>query len=101
MGLTGHFLHKATFPRLGSLTDLPNTQTQKTRQNEETEDYVPNENQDKILEELSKVEISNSPDKEFKVIITKMLKRDFPGGPGVRTRHLHCRGHRFSPWSGN
>ena len=44
LGLTGHFLHKATFPRLGSLTDLPNTQTQKTRQNEETEEYVPNEN---------------------------------------------------------
>ena len=57
--------------------------------------------QDKILEELSKGEISNSPDKELKVIITKMLKRDFAGSPGVGTWHFHCRGHRFSPWSGN
>ena len=25
----------------------------------------------------------------------------FPGGPVVRTRHSHCRGPGFDPWSGN
>ena len=29
------------------------------------------------------------------------LKRDFPGSPVVKTPSLHCRGHRFDPWSGN
>ena len=27
--------------------------------------------------------------------------RDFPGSPGVKTSHFHCRGHRLDPWSGN
>lgn len=26
---------------------------------------------------------------------------DLPGGPAVRSLCLHCRGYRFSPWSGN
>ena len=26
---------------------------------------------------------------------------DFPGNPVVKTPHLHCRGPRFNPWSGN
>ena len=25
---------------------------------------------------------------------------EFPGGPVVRTLCIHCRGHRFDPWSG-
>ena len=29
------------------------------------------------------------------------LGRDFPGGPMVKNLHVHCRGHRFEPWSGN
>ena len=28
----------------------------------------------------------------------KSQKRDFPGGPVVRTLYFHCREHRFSPW---
>ena len=27
--------------------------------------------------------------------------REFPGSPVVRTPHFPCRGHRFSPWTGN
>ena len=27
--------------------------------------------------------------------------RDFPGGPVVKTPHLHCRGHGFDPLLGN
>ena len=27
--------------------------------------------------------------------------RDFPGGPVVKTRHFHYRGHGFDPWSEN
>ena len=26
---------------------------------------------------------------------------EFPGGPVVRTRHSHCQGPGFDPWSGN
>ena len=26
---------------------------------------------------------------------------EFPGSPVVRTCHVHCCGHGFSPWSGN
>ena len=26
---------------------------------------------------------------------------EFPGGPVVRTRHFHCLGPGFNPWSGN
>ena len=31
----------------------------------------------------------------------KMLSRDFPGGPVVKTPCFHCRGHWFDPWLGN
>ena len=27
--------------------------------------------------------------------------KDFLGGPVVKNPHFHCRGHGFSPWSGN
>ena len=38
-------LHKATFPRLGNITNLPDTykEIQIIRQSEEIEEYVPNE----------------------------------------------------------
>ena len=26
---------------------------------------------------------------------------ELPGGPVVRTQHLHCHGYGFNPWSGN
>ena len=31
----------------------------------------------------------------------KKEKRDFPGGPGVKTLGSQCRGPGFNPWSGN
>ena len=30
----------------------------------------------------------------------KGAKRDFPGGPVIKTLHFQCRGHGFDPWSG-
>lgn len=62
--------------RPGEISDLPKTQkqAQKCRQNEETEEYVLNEKQDKITEkELN--EMDNTPNKEFKVMVTKILNR--------------------------
>ena len=39
----------------------------KVVQNEETEDYVPNEKQNKLtMKELNEMELSNIPDREFK-----------------------------------
>ena len=32
---------------------------------------------------------------------TKMVFRDFPGSPLVKTPHFHCGGHGFHPWLGN
>ena len=31
----------------------------------------------------------------------KSQDSDFPGGPVVRTLHIHCRGHGCDPWLGN
>ena len=31
----------------------------------------------------------------------RTAKREFPGGPVVRTLHFQCREHGFSPWLGN
>ena len=31
----------------------------------------------------------------------KVLSRDFPGSPVVRTQCIHCQGPRFDPWLGN
>ena len=28
-------------------------------------------------------------------------RRDFPGGPVVKTPHFHCRGRGFDPWLEN
>ena len=32
---------------------------------------------------------------------TKIHRRDFLGGPVVKTLHSQCRGYRFNPWSEN
>ena len=64
-GPTGHLLHKATSPRLGDITKLPNTQKvkQRIRQNErEREIYFKQRNK------------KNSRRTEFKVMIMKMLR---------------------------
>ena len=31
----------------------------------------------------------------------KLLFRDSPGSPVLKTPHFHSRGHRFGPWLGN
>ena len=31
----------------------------------------------------------------------KRKRGDFHGGPAVKTLPFHCKGHRFSPWSGD
>ena len=31
----------------------------------------------------------------------KKKKKDFPGGPVVKTPHFQCRGQVFDPWLGN
>ena len=33
--------------------------------------------------------------------IKKVRKRDFPGGPLVKTLHFHCGRQGFEPWLGN
>ena len=40
---------------------------------------------------------------ELEEIVHKIEKgdKDFPGGPVVMTPCFHCRGRRFSPWSGD
>ena len=48
---------------------------QKIRENAMAEKYVPDEEQDKTLEEqLSEVEIGNLPEKEFRVMIVKIIQ---------------------------
>lgn len=73
---TEYFLCTHTSPRLGNVTHLPSTQkkTYRIRQTEETEEYSPDKRTRQTLEELSEVEISSVPDKEFTVMIKKILK---------------------------
>ena len=35
------------------------------------------------------------------ISIQEVRKRDFPGGPVVKTPQFQCRGLRFHPWWGN
>lgn len=72
---TEHFLCTHTSPRLGNVTHLPSTQkkTYRIRQTEETEEYSPDKRTRQTLEELSEVEISSVTDKEFTVMIKKIL----------------------------
>ena len=39
--------------------------------------------------------------REEKVFSSRVMSRDFPGGPGAKTLHSRSRGSRFNPWSGN
>ena len=50
-------------------------QTQRDRQNEETEDCVPDQRmwQTSTKKDLNEMELSKLPDKEFKIMILKML----------------------------
>ena len=48
---------------------------QRVKQNKELKEYVPQKEQDKTSEKknLNEMEISNLPDKEFKVMVINML----------------------------
>ena len=49
--------------------------SQKDRQNEKAEDYVPDEGKDKTPEkQLNEVEIGNHSEKEFRIMIVKMIQ---------------------------
>ena len=78
--MQGMLLHKATASRPGEVVVLPNShkQTQKVKQNEETEKCVPNERtrlnpKGGGKQKNNKKEISNLLHKEFKVMVIKML----------------------------
>ena len=48
--------------------------SQKDRQNEKAEDFVPDEGTNKTPEkQLNEVEIGNLPEKEFRIMIVKMI----------------------------
>ena len=56
------------------MTFLKQKQTQRGRQNEETEKFIPYEKQNKATaRDLSKIDTSNMPDREFKTIIIRIL----------------------------
>ena len=46
-------------------------QSQKVRQNEKAEDYVPDKTPEK---QLNEVETGNPPEKEFRIMIVKMIQ---------------------------
>ena len=52
------------------------------------------------LEVLPSVGTPDSPDIN-KLRDLNTVIQGLPGGPVVRTLCFHCRGHGFSPWSGN
>ena len=78
--LLGHkeqLLPKTTPSRLREIGIFPNTyrQTQRDRQNEKMEEYVPNQRTWQIprKKDLNEMEISNLRNKEFKIMIITML----------------------------
>ena len=49
--------------------------SQKDRQNEKAEDFVPDEGTEKTTEkQLNEAEIGNLPEKEFRIMIVKMIQ---------------------------
>ena len=76
LGPKGCLLHKATSPRLGNVTNLPNTRKKHRELGKmrRQRSVFQTKEQDIMSEkELSEVEISNLPKKEFNAIIIKML----------------------------
>ena len=72
----GMLLHKTMPSRLGEVAVSPNSwkQIHKDKQNEEAEEYVSNERITPKETTLMKL-ISNLPDKEFKIMVLKMLTK--------------------------
>ena len=79
------FFIKSLLSRIDDIADFLKTkiQTQRGRQNEEIEKFTPNKGQDKATARyLSKTDISNMPDREFKAMIIRILT-----GPEKSGRH--------------
>ena len=77
LSLTGHLLHKATTPRPGDITDLPNThkQIQGGSHNGKTKKHVPpKKNRRNSLKKVNEMEASNLPHTEFTTRVIRMLK---------------------------
>ena len=66
-------LHKATSPR-NVTCQIYRNKNSKLHKMRQQRNMFQTKEQDKIPEELSEVQIRNCPDKEFKVMIIKMLK---------------------------
>ena len=72
------FFIKSLLSRIDDIADFLKTkiQTQRGRQNEEIEKFTPNKGQDKATaRDLSKTDISNMPDREFKAMIIRILTK--------------------------
>ena len=68
------FFIKSLLSKAEDIADFLNTekQTERDRQKEETEKYIPNEKQDNAIY-LREIDISNMTDREFKVMIIRIL----------------------------
>lgn len=73
LGPVGHLLHEATSTRLVSVTDISNAHRDLGKMRQQRSMFKTKE-QDKTPE-LIEVEISNPPDKDFKVILIKIINK--------------------------
>lgn len=73
LGPVGHLLHEATSTRLVSVPDIPNAHRDLGKMRQQRSMFKTKE-QDKTPE-LTEVEISNPPDKDFKVILIKIINK--------------------------
>lgn len=69
--------HKTTSSRLRHVAFLPTAQkqTQRAKQNEETEKYFPNERRQPLIKRPHNKEISKLSDTQFKEMIVKMIPK--------------------------
>ena len=51
-----------------------------------------------VCSALHVLDLPESPQPHVSI---EQVRRDFPGGPVVKTLRFQCRGHMFDPWSGN
>ena len=71
LGPVGHLLHEVTSTRLVNVTDIPNAHRDSGKMMQQRSMFKTME-QDKTPG-LTEVEICNPPDKDFKVIIIKII----------------------------
>ena len=88
---TGHLLHKATPPRLGDISDQPNTQKpiQRGSQTGRQRNMPQIKEQKKSPEkELNKMETNYLPDTGFKIMVIGMFKA-LRGKMGELSKHFN------------